>query len=101
MVCDADKQLEGLSTTTITSLLPKKLKLQSEQAAVTVQSQHPLPPASRDYNLKDDKFVNIGFHEAIENCTNPDTYHLMLRHVLRSVEVETGSSHAALGTRTA
>jgi len=41
------------------------------------------------YNLHDDRFANIGYHEAIANSANPDTFLLMLKHVLQGVECET------------
>lgn len=41
------------------------------------------------FDLNDDKYGNIGYHQAIENRGNLDTYQLLLNHVLRNVETET------------
>jgi hypothetical protein len=52
----------------------------------------PVPAPRKEgmlYDLNDDKYGNIGYHQAIENRCNLDTYQLLLNHVLRNVETET------------
>lgn len=74
----------------ITSILTKREP--TEENALTVSPAGTTPdraPATWSYNLHDDKFANIGYHEAIANSANPDTFLLMLKHVLQGVECET------------
>ena len=49
----------------------------------------PLRKIVLTYDINDDRFVNIGFHQAIETRANPETYQLLLNHLLRNVEAET------------
>jgi len=72
----------------ITSITTRRQETQPEDALISAPLSAPDKFSARSYNLHDDRFANIGYHEAVENGANPDTYQLMLRHVLRSVEVE-------------
>jgi len=74
----------------LTSIMTKREP--SEENALTVAQAGSAPdraPATWSYNLHDDKFANIGYQEAIANSANPDTFQLMLKHVLQGVECET------------
>lgn len=73
----------------ITSIVTRKNEVPAEESIVTVPLQAVDKPATRNYELSDDRFANAGYHEAVESGANPDTYQLMLRHALRSVEAET------------
>lgn len=70
------------------------LKNRTEEAGhESLEPSRPPVPAPRKegllYDLNDDKYGNIGYHQAIENRCNLDTYQLLLNHVLRNVETET------------
>ena len=70
------------------------LKNRNEESSNdTMMPSAPSVPAPRKetmtFDLNDDKYGNIGYHQAIENRGNLDTYQLLLNHVLRNVETET------------
>lgn len=72
--------------------LINNLKTQQPETAASVPASQPVGetrPAERiSYDLNDDKFANAGYQHAIENQACPETFQLMLNHLLRNVEAE-------------
>lgn len=71
------------------SILKNRIEETADESMAPISSSVPAPRKEGIlYDLNDDKYGNIGYHQAIENRCNLDTYQLLLNHVLRNVETE-------------